>query len=84
MARLRRWAASDTEEGCISTRNSDSAFSCFGGTYPLHTIRGGAVEVPIGTPKNEADKCLEGADRERDMGEVSWKAEKNGPRRAHF
>ena len=50
MARFRRWAASDTEEGCISTWNSASSFSCFRATYILDTFRGGAVEMPIDTP----------------------------------
>ena len=49
MARLRRWAASGTGEGCNSTWNSASGFSCFRATYLLDTLRGGAVEKPIDT-----------------------------------
>ena len=80
MARLRRWAASGTVEGCISTWNSASGFSWSCSTYPLHTIAGGSVESPIGTPKNEAKKRLKGADSGQDWnkgGLVGW-AYENG------
>ena len=50
MALFRRWAASGTGEGCNSTWNSASGFSCFRATYILDTFGGGAVEMPIDTP----------------------------------